>query len=154
LIHRDIKPANIWLDTAAGDRVKILDFGLARLSQAAGEQHLTQSGTILGTPAYMAPEQGRGEQVDGRADLFSLGVGLFRLCTGVQPFKGSDPMSTLMSIALDEPPPPHALNPEVPPGVSGLVLKLLAKDPAQRPASAREVVEAMTVLEKEVGGGR
>src|SRR5262249_10174757 len=74
LIHRDIKPANIWLDTAAGDRVKILAFGLARLSQAAGEQHLTQSGTILGTPAYMAPEQGRGEQVDGRADLFSLGV--------------------------------------------------------------------------------
>src|SRR5580658_9826283 len=79
LIHRDIKPGNIWLEAPRG-RVKILDFGLARAaSQDAG---LTQQGAIVGTPAYMAPEQARGASVDARCDLFSLGVVLYRLCTG------------------------------------------------------------------------
>src|SRR5262249_49188334 len=87
LIHRDIKPANIWLEAPRG-RVKILDFGLARApTQEAG---LTQQGAIMGTPAYMAPEQARGEAVDARTDLFSLGVVLYRLCSGQQPFSGHD----------------------------------------------------------------
>jgi predicted Zn finger-like uncharacterized protein len=173
LIHRDIKPANIFLqsvvrgptsvakealpaaalDIATEDglistdcRVKILDFGLARLT--AGEQHLTQSGVIMGTPAYMAPEQARsGSSVDARADLFSLGVVLYRLCTGKLPFHGEDMMSTLMAMAMDQPDAPRVLNPELPPALSALVMRLLEKDPRQRPASADEVVQALTAIE-------
>src|SRR5207247_2629952 len=74
LIHRDIKPANVWLDASAGGRVKLLDFGLARLTQQGDEKNLTQAGTILGTPAYMSPEQAQGDKIDARTDLFSLGV--------------------------------------------------------------------------------
>jgi serine/threonine protein kinase len=78
LVHRDVKPANVWLDRSAGGRVKILDFGLALLTERVGDRHITQSGVILGTPAYMAPEQAQGGKVDARADLFSLGSS----CTG------------------------------------------------------------------------
>lgn len=101
LIHRDIKPANIWLEGARA-RVKILDFGLAR---ALADTGLTQQGTILGTPAYMAPEQGRGDPVDERSDLFSLGCVLYRACTGFVPFPGSDLVAQLMAVATHEPPP-------------------------------------------------
>jgi len=155
LIHRDIKPANIWLETKDEDsrakddpssfRVKILDFGLAR---AAGQNsQLTQQGAIVGTPAYMAPEQGRGETVDARCDLFSLGCVLYRMAAGVLPFKGNDTVSALLAVALHEPPPPSKLNPEVPAALSDLIMKLLTKDPAQRCQSALEVVEALTRLE-------
>src|ERR1035438_6307906 len=99
LIHRDIKPGNIWLE-APKNRVKILDFGLARA--ATQEAGLTQQGAIIGTPAYMAPEQGRGADVDARCDLFSLGVVLYRLCTGNQPFHGKDTVSTLMAVAMHD----------------------------------------------------
>jgi serine/threonine protein kinase/formylglycine-generating enzyme required for sulfatase activity len=149
MIHRDIKPANIWLDSSVGGRVKILDFGLARLTQQAGEQHLTQSGAIMGTPSYMAPEQARAEEIDGRADLFSLGVVLYRLCTGTMPFKGGDMISTLMAVAMNVPAPPHALNPPLPRPLSDLVMKLLEKEPAKRMASAREVIAAIQALERE-----
>jgi hypothetical protein len=146
VIHRDIKPANIWLDATSGGRVRLLDFGLARLAQAADEQNLTQSGAIAGTPGYLSPEQGRGEKVDGRADLFSLGVVLYRLCTGELPFRGPDTMSTLTAIALHDPSPPHVVNPTVPSALSDLVMRLLAKDPARRPASAREAADARAAL--------
>lgn len=145
LVHRDIKPANLWLDENSGGRVRILDFGLARGQE---DPNLTQSGAILGTPAYMAPEQARGEVVDGRADLFSLGVVLYRLSTGQPPFKGADSVSTLISVAADQPPSPRLLNPSIPHNVSELVMKLLAKDRAQRPNSAREVVQTLAALEK------
>jgi serine/threonine protein kinase len=163
LVHRDIKPANIFLQATvvdpsgrgtlvptsplAGDfRAKILDFGLARPS--AGEQNLTQSGMILGTPAYMAPEQARrGGKVSHRTDLFSLGVVLYRLCTGRLPFLGDDMMSTLMATATEEPVPPRDINPNLPPSLSGMVLRLLSKDAEQRPASADEVVERIEALE-------
>jgi serine/threonine protein kinase len=150
LIHRDIKPANIWLEgepgaSATGGRVKILDFGLARLTK--GEQNLTQSGAILGTPSYMAPEQAQTQKIDGRADLFSLGVVLYRLCTGVLPFPGHDTMSTLMSLATHNPAPPRAGHPEVPQELSDLIMKLLEKDPSWRPASAQQVVNAIQSIE-------
>jgi serine/threonine protein kinase len=171
LIHRDIKPANIFLQSVVRSspsggkesvsaaalvlapddglrdcRVKILDFGLARLT--AGEQHLTLSGVIMGTPAYMAPEQARsGTPVDARADLFSLGVVLYRLCTGTLPFRGDDMMSTLMSLAMDQPGSPRLLNPDLPQALSDLVMRLLEKEPKQRIGSADEVVQALTAME-------
>jgi serine/threonine protein kinase len=152
LIHRDIKPANIWLDAGAGGRVKILDFGLAR--PTSGDQALTQSGMILGTPAYMAPEQAQSGKLDGRADLFSLGVILYRLCTGVQPFQTPDMMSTLMALATKHPDPPQVVNPELPPALSDLVMNLLEKDPARRMASAAEVAKGIHAIELSLAADR
>jgi Leucine-rich repeat (LRR) protein len=146
LVHRDIKPGNIWLE-APTDRVKILDFGLART--AADETHLTQSGYILGTPSYMAPEQARGADLDARADLFSLGCVLYRLCTGRVPFMGKDIMSTLSALATETPPRVRDLAPSLPPALSDLTMKLLAKDPAQRPASAEAVIQAIQAIERD-----
>ena len=143
MIHRDIKPANLWLEEGTG-RVKILDFGLARTADDEG--HLTQQGAILGTPAYMAPEQAGGK-TDHRADLFSLGCVIYRMATGEQPFKGTDAISMLMAVAADAPRPPAAINPRIPPALSELILRLLAKKPEQRPASAQAVVEAIRVIE-------
>jgi WD40 repeat protein len=140
LIHRDVKPANVWLEGKRG-RVKILDFGLARPRGESSQ--ITQQGTIVGTPAYMAPEQGRGEAVDYRCDLFSLGCVLYKMCTGEIPFRGTDLVSTLVAVAMDEPAPPHELNPQVPPALSALVMRLLAKDPANRPASAPAVADEL-----------
>jgi len=114
-MHRDIKPANLWLE-AETHRVKILDFGLARA--AGDDSHLTQQGAIVGTPAYMAPEQARGEEIDARCDLFSLGCVLYRMCTGELPFKGDDTISILSALALETPPAPAAVNPQLPGGLS------------------------------------
>jgi serine/threonine protein kinase len=148
LIHRDVKPSNIWLEARQeGGRVKILDFGLAR--SVAGDENLTRSGAILGTPAYMAPEQARGQTVDHRADLFSLGCVLYRACSGQPPFRGADAISTLMAVAEQTPPPPHQLHPQVSPRLSALVMQLLMKDPAARPSSARVVVQMIQELEGE-----
>jgi serine/threonine protein kinase len=143
LIHRDIKPDNIWLESepgalATGGRVKLLDFGLARVVPL--ETHLTERGVVVGTPAYMAPEQAAGQEVDGRADLFSLGCVLYRLCTGRLPFAGGDVMAVLTALATQEPVPVRQLNPAVPPALADLIHRLLARAPAGRPASARQVV--------------
>jgi len=146
LIHRDIKPGNIWLEMPKG-RIKILDFGLARA--AGSDVHVTQSGAIVGTPAYMAPEQARGEKVDPRCDLFSLGCVLYRLATGTMPFKGGDTMSVLMSLAMDTPLSPLTANPQLPPAVGELIEKLLSKDPAGRPAKAKAVVQALQNIERD-----
>ncbi len=145
LIHRDIKPANIWLE-APGDRVKILDFGLAR--QRDDDIQLTQSGAVVGTPAYMSPEQARGKSVDPRSDLFSLGVVLYRLCTGKLPFTGPNSMAVLTALAVDAPAPVRELNPAVPAGLEAIVHSLLAKVPDERFQSAKEVVDALYEIEK------
>jgi serine/threonine protein kinase/WD40 repeat protein len=146
LVHRDIKPANLWLEWPR-DRVKILDFGLARA--VTDDAQLTQQGAIVGTPAYMAPEQASGGAVDTRCDLFSLGCVLYRLATGKAPFMGTNTMSTLMSVANDEPNKPQAVNPEVPAALSDLVMQLLAKKPEDRPQSAREVAARLAALTKD-----
>jgi hypothetical protein len=143
LVHRDIKPANIWLDATAGGRVKILDFGLARRD---ADQHLTQSGSVLGTPTYMAPEQARGELVDGRADLFSLGVVLYRMAAGRLPFRGDSIFAVLSALANDTPPPVRELNPQVPPPLADLIHRLLAKNPIDRPASAERVIAELDAV--------
>ncbi|MCE9561992.1 MAG: protein kinase [Planctomycetes bacterium] len=142
LIHRDIKPANIWVET--GGRVKILDFGLAR--SVEGNVQLTNSGAVIGTPAYMSPEQGRGDRVDHLADLFSLGCVLHRMTTGQLPFKGNSVMSMLSALALETPTPVHQLNPAVPRQLSNLIARLLAKDASQRPQTARAVAEELQAI--------
>jgi WD40 repeat protein len=147
LVHRDIKPANLWLDSAAGGRVKILDFGLAR---GGGEQsQLTQQGALVGTPAYMAPEQAQGDKVDARGDLFSLGCVLYRLVTGELPFKGPDAVGTIVAVVTEEPRPPREITPETPADLSDLVMRLLAKKPEDRPTSAQAVVEALAAIDSE-----
>ncbi|OAI46824.1 hypothetical protein AYO44_10630 [Planctomycetaceae bacterium SCGC AG-212-F19] len=137
LIHRDIKPDNILLETP-GDRVKLTDFGLAR---AAEDVKLTASGLIAGTPAYMSPEQARGEPLDARSDLFSLGSVLYAMSTGRAPFDGASAFVVLRKIT-DEPPPPIAeINPDVPSWLVDIIDKLLAKKPADRFQSAQEVAD-------------
>jgi len=167
LIHRDIKPANLLLEerftaentenaerkpegnqsfvsssavsafsAVKSSRVKITDFGLARMADDVG---LTQSGVVAGTPEYMAPEQARGEPVDHRADLFSLGSVLYTMCTGVPPFRGSSAVAVLRQVSDLVPRPIRALNPEVPVWLETLVARLMAKAPADRFQSAAEV---------------
>jgi serine/threonine protein kinase len=126
-------------------RVRIVDFGLARGSEP--DAQLTQVRAVIGTPAYMAPEQASGAVVDARCDLFSLGAVLYRAATGLAPFGDVDTMSVLSALATRTPVPPHRIEPSLPRTFSGLVKRLLAKDPADRPQSAREVVEAIEALE-------
>jgi eukaryotic-like serine/threonine-protein kinase len=135
LIHRDVKPANLLLENGLA-RVKITDFGLARTADDVG---LTQTGVVAGTPPYMAPEQARGEAVDHRADLFSLGSVLYACCTGRPPFRGSTPLAVLRQVSEQAPPPVRSLNPEVPAWLEALIARLMAKDPAQRFQSAAAV---------------
>ncbi len=150
LIHRDVKPANLWLEAPHG-HVKVLDFGLAR---ALGEEvRLSRPGAFLGTPGYTAPEQAGDRAADPRCDLFSLGCVLYQMGTGQRPFRGKDVLSTLMAVARTQPPPPCDLNPDIPEGLNSLILSLLSKDPAGRPASAAAVVEALRCLEGEHAGG-
>ena len=143
LVHRDVKPANIWLQHP-GQRVKLLDFGLVRLQHQDVE--LTREGLTVGTPAYMSPEQIRGQNVDGRSDLFSLGVVLYECLTGKRPFSGDEVLAVMAQVLTHDPAPPRQLNPQVPEAVSRLVMQLLAKDPARRPASASEVAENLRRL--------
>jgi predicted Zn finger-like uncharacterized protein len=146
LIHRDIKPANVWLEEGR-DRVKIVDFGLARAR--GDDSRLTQTGYMLGTPSYMPPEQANGDAVDTRSDLFSLGCVLYRMCTGELPFKGRTTLAVLTALATSDPKPPIELNPNLPPALSDLVMRLLNKLPEDRPASAREVAETLEELRRE-----
>lgn len=144
LIHRDIKPANLWLE-AGGNRVKILDFGLARA--VSEDAQVTHAGAAVGTPAYMAPEQATGRDVDGRCDLFALGCVLYRLCTGEAPFRGKDAISTILAAATEQPRPPAKVNPDIPPALSDLVMWLLAKDAANRPESAAQTAALLARIE-------
>jgi serine/threonine protein kinase len=146
--HRDVKPANIWLEKTTG-RVKILDFGLAR--PAEDNAHLTQTGTVAGTPQYMAPEQAAGQPANHLSDLFSLGCVLYRVLTGILPFRGANTLAVLRALAVEPPPPPRDVNPVVPVALSGLTMRLLAKEPRSRPQSAQEVVEALAKIQKTAG---
>jgi Tol biopolymer transport system component len=142
ITHRDLKPANIMLGVGEHDgRVKILDFGLARLAQAALEpagpaasptMTLTGEGRILGTAAYMSPEQAEGKPVDARSDLFSLGVMLYEMATGRRPFTGDTNLSIVSSIIKDTPPPVTELNPALPRDLARLIRRALSKNPGQR----------------------
>jgi hypothetical protein len=139
IVHRDIKPANILLEDGV-QRVKITDFGLAR---AMDDASLTQSGFVAGSPLYMAPEQARGEALDHRADLFSLGSVLYTMCTGRPPFRAANTLAVLRRVSEDAPRPIRETNPEIPDWLSEVVDKLLAKEPGERYQSAGEVVEVL-----------
>lgn len=139
LIHRDIKPSNIWLEAKndGTERVKILDFGLARFE--ANDSQLTLEGAILGTPAYMSPEQAQGNSVDHRTDLFSLGAVLYEMLTGRRPFQGANATSILARLLLEHPAPPHQVRASIPDQLSQWVMRLLSKSSQERPQSANEV---------------
>jgi hypothetical protein len=139
LIHRDVKPANLLLENGLS-RVKISDFGLARM---ANDVRLTQSGMLMGTPEYAAPEQARGEAADHRCDLFSLGCVLYAACAGHSPFRAATPLEALRRVTDQQPRPLRSLNPAVPVWLEALILRLLEKDPAGRFQSAAEVASLL-----------
>ena len=147
IIHRDLKPANIALSQRRGsvDLIKVLDFGIAKIINE-GDSHLTQAGTIFGTPYYLSPEQAGGAPLDRRCDLYSLGVVLYELATGQLPFRGQSSVDVLVKHLKEEPAPPRALRPELPESFEALILKALAKDPEQRWQNAEELIEALDTL--------
>jgi eukaryotic-like serine/threonine-protein kinase len=146
LIHRDIKPGNVLIE-GGPLRVKITDFGLAR---AADDASLTQSGVLAGTPLYMAPEQAKGESLDHRADLFSLGSVLYVMATGRPPFRASTTYAVLKRVVEDDPRPIQEVIPELPRWLSDVIAKLHAKRPEDRFQSAREVADVLADCEAQL----
>jgi len=135
IVHRDIKPQNLLLD--ADGVLKVMDFGIARL--AARRAELTEAGLVVGTPAYMPPEQLLAEPVDARSDLYAVGVVLYECLTGVLPFEADSPISLIARVLNDAPRPPVELNDEIPPPLSEVILRLLAKKPDDRVQTAAEL---------------
>ena len=136
VVHRDVKPGNVLL-TSSG-QAKVADFGIARaMSSADGE--LTQTGSVMGTATYFSPEQAQGLPVDARADLYSLGVVLYEMVTGRAPFTGDTPLAIAYKHVQDQPPRPSTVSPGVPVGLEAIILKLLAKQPADRYVDAESL---------------
>jgi len=142
VIHRDIKPQNLLLD--ATGMLKVMDFGIARL--AGGSSGLTEVGMLVGTPSYMAPEQLLTESFDERIDLYAVGVVLFECLTGRLPFEANSAVALIAKLIREDPPAPQSLNPEIPPALAALVLRLLSKEPEQRPASAADLGRLLSEL--------
>jgi serine/threonine-protein kinase len=137
IVHRDIKPANLMI--TEDDTVKITDFGTAKILRF----NATQTAQVIGTPSYMSPEQIKGRQVDGRADIFALGVILYELVTGEKPFPGESVTTVIYKIVNEEPVPPRSLAPSIHPGLAALILHALAKDPTERFQTCAELAEAL-----------
>jgi serine/threonine-protein kinase len=142
VVHRDIKPANIMVE--ADDHVKVTDFGIAKIADSA--EHPTVTGSLLGTPSYMSPEQARGGAIDGRSDLFSLGCVLYELVSGRKAFQADSITGLLFKILTEEPPPLRELDPTVPEGIQRIVAKALSKTPEARYQSGREMAEDLVAV--------
>ena len=149
IVHRDLKPSNLFLCDREVDQVKILDFGIAR--QVSLSNSMTGTGSVIGTPEYMAPEQARGERNLGpSADIFSLGCVLFECLTGQPPFAAEFIASVLAKILFEEPPQLRSLQPTTPPQVEALCARMLAKEPARRLQNAKELQDALETLDIQV----
>jgi serine/threonine protein kinase len=156
IVHRDLKPGNVMI--ASDGRVKVLDFGLAKLKENESQlgvttlatEHRTAEGRILGTVAYMAPEQAEGKAVDQRADIFSLGVLFFELATGERPFKGDTGLSVLSSIIKDTPPSVSEIRADLPPELGRIIKHCLAKDPQRRYQSAIDLKNDLEELKQNI----
>ncbi|QJR09476.1 Serine/threonine-protein kinase PknD [Usitatibacter rugosus] len=145
VVHRDVKPGNIMV--LKDGRVKVMDFGIARLGENAVK---TQTGTLLGSPQYMSPEQIAGGQVDSRADIFSLGVVLYEMLTGAKPFAGEDVTQLLFSIANMAAKPPRHLQPSLPPVIDYIIARALKKNPDERYQTAAELASDLRSCAAEV----
>lgn len=145
IVHRDVKPENVFL-SGDGTHVKVLDFGISKVGD--NKDGLTKTGTVMGTPDYMAPEQARGDKVDARADIYAAGAILYRALTGRKPFEGLDPMATLTAVLTQEPPRPTELNPEVPLSLELVIQKAMAKDPKERFQTMAELDAALVPFDE------
>jgi hypothetical protein len=155
IIHRDLKPANV-MRTADG-RLKVVDFGLARLVPPDADGMTTASavtleGDLLGTPAYMSPEQVEGKPADARSDVFAFGLLVYELLTGRRPFRRDSVTATLAAILQDAPPPLRSVRPEVPRELAGIVERCLDRDPARRYANASEMLPALVECQRRLAG--
>ena len=148
IVHRDVKPANIMIDKSGA--VKVMDFGIARAMSDTGNS-MTQTAAVIGTAQYLSPEQARGESVDARSDVYSLGCVLFELLTGEPPFTGDSPVAVAYQHVREDPPIPSAVRPGIPPELDSIVLKAMSKNPANRYQSAAEM---RSDLIKVLAGGK
>jgi serine/threonine protein kinase len=141
LVHRDVRPDNVMLESRPGGvAVKVLDFGIAKLVSASGDtEHLTIPHAIIGTPVYMSPEQARGDVVDARTDIYSLGVMVYEMLSGCVPFSADTPVALALKHVTDPPPPLRSVAPEVPEHVEAIILNALAKKPDERPPTALDL---------------
>ena len=137
VVHRDVKPGNVLVDQ--NGLVKVADFGIARAISATSDENLTQVGTVMGTATYFSPEQARGEAVDPRSDLYSLGCVLYELVVGRPPFSGDSPVAIAYKQVHESPVPPRQVNPSVPVALEAIILKCLAKNPVNRYPSAEDL---------------
>ncbi len=162
IVHRDLKTANVLVErppltmeplgaSAAGIRVKVVDFGLSKVLQGEANTVLTEQGMIFGTPEYMAPEQARGDEVDARADLYAAGVVLYEMAVGKPPFTGRSALGTMTAHLSEAPPSPRAALPgsSITPSLEAVILRALAKSPADRFASARDLAQAIAAARDE-----
>ena len=146
IVHRDVKPQNVLLTGARRVRAKVADFGIARALDEAGATNATKTSTVVGTAAYLSPEAALGKRVGPSGDLYSLGVTLYEMLTGVLPFEADNPIAVAVKQVNEAPVPPGAVNPRVPPKLEALTMRLLAKNPLSRPADAGAIAEELAAL--------